>query len=58
MLPLFVSAGVMVVFLADERSWKVVAIIDIDCAVEAGFDSEDQKCLEQLAELLSKSCDW
>jgi len=36
----------------------VVAIIDIDCAVMNGFDKEDRKGLEDLAELLSKSCDW
>jgi L-methionine (R)-S-oxide reductase len=37
---------------------KVVAIIDIDCAVLNGFDEVDQKNLEALAELLGKSCDW
>ncbi|KAI1302020.1 GAF domain-like protein [Xylaria venustula] len=37
---------------------KVVAIIDIDCAELNGFDEVDQKYLEQLAELLSRSCDW
>ncbi|KAI0205819.1 GAF domain-like protein [Astrocystis sublimbata] len=37
---------------------QVVAIIDIDCAELAGFDEIDQKFLEQLAELLSGSCDW
>lgn len=37
---------------------KVVAIIDIDCAVENGFDELDKKYLEELAELLGKSCDW
>lgn len=37
---------------------KVVAIIDIDCTVENGFDELDKKYLEELAELLGKSCDW
>ncbi|TKA35585.1 hypothetical protein B0A54_13172 [Friedmanniomyces endolithicus] len=37
---------------------KVVAIIDIDCAVVNGFDEEDRQYLQQLAELLAKSCDW
>lgn len=37
---------------------KVVAIIDVDCAVLNGFDETDKKNLEQLAELLAKGCDW
>lgn len=37
---------------------EVVAIIDIDCAVADGFDEVDKKNLEQLADLLSRSCDW
>ncbi|PNS16645.1 hypothetical protein CAC42_4609 [Sphaceloma murrayae] len=37
---------------------KVVAIIDIDCAVENGFDEEDQRHLEALAELLASACDF
>ncbi|RFU74495.1 gaf domain nucleotide-binding [Trichoderma arundinaceum] len=37
---------------------KVVAIIDVDCAALNGFDETDKKHLEQLAELLSNSCDW
>lgn len=37
---------------------KVVAIIDIDCAVENGFDEVDRKYLEQLADFIGKSCDW
>lgn len=37
---------------------KVVAIIDVDCADLNGFDEVDKKYLEQLAEMLSKSCDW
>ncbi|KAJ6440444.1 GAF domain nucleotide-binding protein [Purpureocillium lavendulum] len=37
---------------------KVVAIIDVDCAALDGFDELDRKYLEELAELLGKSCDW
>ncbi|KAI1380968.1 GAF domain-like protein [Hypoxylon crocopeplum] len=37
---------------------KLVAIIDIDCADFNGFDEVDKKYLEQLAELLARSCDW
>ncbi|KAL6415148.1 Free methionine-R-sulfoxide reductase [Ilyonectria robusta] len=37
---------------------KVVAIIDIDCAVLDGFDDVDKAHLEDLAALLAKSCDW
>ncbi|KAL3460795.1 GAF domain-like protein [Aspergillus heterothallicus] len=37
---------------------ETVAIIDIDCAVTDGFDEEDKKYLEELATLLSESCDW
>lgn len=37
---------------------KVVAIIDIDCAVKNGFDNADSVALEKLAELLASSCNW
>ena len=37
---------------------RLVAIIDIDCAALNGFDETDSKYLEQLAELISSSCDW
>lgn len=37
---------------------KVVAVIDIDCAIKDGFDGVDKKALEELAALLGKSCDW
>lgn len=37
---------------------KTVAIIDIDCAVLDGFDEVDKKFLEELAELIARSCDW
>ncbi|KAJ1326526.1 L-methionine (R)-S-oxide reductase [Microdochium nivale] len=41
-----------------KKGKKVVAIIDIDCAVVGGFDEVDRKYLEELAELLARSCDW
>ncbi|KAI1091008.1 GAF domain-like protein [Rostrohypoxylon terebratum] len=40
------------------KARKLVAIIDIDCADLDGFDEVDRKYLEQLAELLGRSCDW
>lgn len=40
------------------KNGKVVAIIDIDCAVENGFDEQDQVKLEQLAEVLANACEW
>lgn len=41
-----------------DREGQLAAIIDIDCAELDGFDAADQKWLEDLAALLSKSCDW
>lgn len=37
---------------------KVVAIIDVDCAVADGFDETDRRLLEELAGLLGQACDW
>lgn len=37
---------------------KVVAIIDVDCAVANGFDEVDRRWLERLADVLGKGCDW
>ncbi|KAI1178129.1 GAF domain-like protein [Nemania sp. FL0916] len=42
----------------EEGKKVVVAIIDVDCADVDGFDDVDRKYLEQLAELLARSCDW
>lgn len=33
-------------------------MIDVDCKEVDGFDEEDQKGLERLAELLGECCDW
>lgn len=38
--------------------WQIVAIIDIDCAVEDGFDEHDQRSLEEFAAILADACDW
>lgn len=35
-----------------------VATLDLDCLEQGGFDEEDQKWLEQLAELLATTNDW
>ncbi|KAJ4405691.1 hypothetical protein N0V82_010272 [Gnomoniopsis sp. IMI 355080] len=37
---------------------KVVAIIDVDCAVANGFDEVDRRWLEALAAALGRGCDW
>lgn len=37
---------------------KVVAIIDVDCAVVDGFDEIDREWLERLARMLAEACDW
>jgi len=56
------SRSEIVVPIVTEKSGgggkEVVAIIDIDCAALKGFDEVDKKFLEELAELLSTSCDW
>lgn len=36
----------------------VVAVIDVDCKVENGFDQVDLDWLTRLAELIGRSCDW
>ncbi|KAF1824093.1 GAF domain nucleotide-binding protein [Dissoconium aciculare CBS 342.82] len=40
------------------RDGKLVAIIDLDCAVKGGFDLEDQKYLEEFAQIIAEACDW
>lgn len=37
---------------------RVVAVIDLDCEVLAGYDEVDQLYLEKLATLLAHACDW
>lgn len=36
----------------------VVAVLDVDCAVENGFDEVDELWLGRLAALLAGCCDW
>ncbi|KAF4126282.1 L-methionine (R)-S-oxide reductase, partial [Geosmithia morbida] len=52
------SEIVVPIFSSTSGERRVVAIIDIDCAVLDGFDEVDQRHLEKLAGLLSRSCDW
>ncbi|KAK4157726.1 GAF domain-like protein [Chaetomidium leptoderma] len=37
---------------------KVVAIIDVDCAVVDGFDEVDRVWLERFAGVIAGACDW
>ncbi|KAI0156986.1 GAF domain-like protein [Xylariaceae sp. FL1272] len=52
------SEIVVPIIVGEGEKQRVVAIIDIDCAEHNGFDEVDQRYLEQLADLLGKSCDW
>ncbi|KAG6144304.1 hypothetical protein E4U12_006428 [Claviceps purpurea] len=53
------KSEIVVPILADkDGERKVVAIIDVDCTVENGFDKLDKEYLEQLASLLGENCDW
>ncbi|KAK2008004.1 GAF domain-containing protein, partial [Colletotrichum eremochloae] len=51
------SKSEVVVPVVDDAG-RLVAIIDVDCAVASGFDDVDRVWLEKLAALLAKSCDW
>ncbi|RYP39064.1 hypothetical protein DL768_010738 [Monosporascus sp. mg162] len=52
------SEIVVPIVVGEGEARKLVAIIDIDCAELSGFDIVDKKFLEDLADLLAKSCDW
>jgi L-methionine (R)-S-oxide reductase len=55
------KSEVVVPIVADEggsTGQRLVAIIDIDCAVLDGFDEQDRKYLEELAAILSACCTW
>ncbi|KAM3433887.1 hypothetical protein MY4824_005751 [Beauveria thailandica] len=52
------SEIVVPIVAVKEGAKKVVAIIDVDCAELDGFNEVDKQNLEQLAELIGKSCDW
>jgi L-methionine (R)-S-oxide reductase len=43
---------------SESEAKKLVAIIDVDCAVQNGFDEVDKLWLEKLADLIGSSCDW
>jgi len=49
---------VPIVAAGDDGDDRLVAIIDVDCAVLAGFDEVDRLWLEKLAGLIGRSCDW
>lgn len=49
---------VPIVVEAEAGKKKVVAIIDVDCAVVRGFDELDARYLGELADLLAAGCDW
>ena len=54
------SRSEVVVPILEQRgkASRLVAVIDIDCAVVDGFDDEDVRYLEQLARLLGEGCEW
>lgn len=52
------SRSEIVVPVVAPATGKVVAIIDVDCAVVGGFDDTDRVWLERLARLLAEGCDW
>ncbi|WPK24059.1 hypothetical protein PUMCH_001315 [Australozyma saopauloensis] len=37
---------------------KVMGVLDIDCLAKNGFDEEDKKYLELLAQAIATSCKW
>lgn len=42
----------------EEEEVMVVAVLDVDCTVENGFDEVDEEWLGRLAALLAGCCDW
>lgn len=44
--------------LKDVEEEVVVAVLDVDCTVENGFDETDEDGLGRLAALLARCCDW
>lgn len=50
------SRSEIVVPIVVER--RVVAIIDVDCAVVEGFDEVDRVWLERFAKVIAEGCDW
>jgi len=37
---------------------ECVGVLDLDCLAKNGFEEDDRKGLEAVAELVGKSCDW
>ncbi|KAK4113909.1 GAF domain-like protein [Canariomyces notabilis] len=57
-VPILVDGGSDEGAAGEEKERKLVAIIDVDCAVQNGFDEVDKLWLEKLADLIGSSCDW
>jgi len=43
---------------SDNAEVMALGVLDLDCLVVGGFDEEDRKGLERIAELVVESCDW
>ena len=53
------SEIVVPIFAGEGDSKKnVIAVVDVDCELEQGFDELDVLWLEKLADLIGRSCDW
>ena len=52
MVPVFGGGG------GGEGEEVVVAVLDVDCRVEGGFDGVDEEWLARLAALVGRGCDW
>jgi len=60
-VPIIQDSKVYIYWLTPDqllKFFKVVAIIDIDCAELDGFGEEDKLALEQFASLIAESCDF
>lgn len=44
--------------IKEKEQQAVVAVLDVDCMVENGFDAVDEEWLGRLAALLARCCDW
>lgn len=41
-----------------EEKAMPLGVLDLDCLIVGGFDEDDRKGLERIAELVVESCDW
>jgi L-methionine (R)-S-oxide reductase len=48
----------IVVPLVIKSSGIPIGVLDLDCLALEGFNEEDQKGLERIAELIVDACDW